>query len=362
MRIVQLITELRLAGAERVVANLTKALQKRGHELFVISLLPLPGSSTIVDELREATIPVESLNMTKTRCWPMVKLRSRLREIQPHIVHGHLLHANILSRLAVYKNKFNLVNTVHIAEKRRGKQWHFWLDRLTYSLCDRQTCVSHAVRNYHAEKISIPATTMPVIYNGIDRPEQLTDKERDRLRAEWGVRDCSRVIGSVGRLDYQKGYDLLLRKVEKITEYVPDGERWGVIIIGDGAMKNELQQLSGCIGASIKICLPGFRPDAAQCIGAFDVFVMPSRYEGFGLTLIEAMGSGIPILSSDADSLPELMKVYPNGTIVNFLNTQPRELFESLLTLFKAGFSEPLMPFSVDRMVDGYETLYRELT
>ena len=359
MKIIQVITELSPAGAERVVANLSKELQKRGHDVVVISLQKLPTVSTIVDELQILEIPIETLNMMRFSFWRMFKLRCRLREIQPDIVHAHLIHPNIISRLGLKNKPFKLINTVHIAEKRKGKAWHFWLDRVTISYCDHQTCVSKAVREFHAEKIGVPINSMSVIYNGIDSPKQLTNQEQQCLRHEWGLERCERVIGSVGRLDYQKGYDIFLRKLANIADKIPMKELWGIVIIGEGPMRKELENLSNkVVGSHIKVCLPGFRPDAARCMNAFDLFIMPSRYEGFGLTLIEAMACGIPILASNVDSLPELLAYYENGECLDFDLNSDLSIYKKICALSRKSIKVPYLGFTIGKMVDEYERLY----
>jgi hypothetical protein len=77
--------------------------------------------------------------------------------------------------------------------------------------------------------------------------------------------------------------------------------------------------------------MPGFRPDADRAMGAFDLFIMPSRYEGFGLTLIEAMSHGLPVIASGADSLPELLEGYTDGRIVSFDPGHETEAAEAIL-------------------------------
>ena len=361
MKIVQIITELRPAGAERVVVNLSKNLQERGHEITVISLEPLPAHSKIIDELEDANIPVKTLGVTKYTCWRMFKLRNLLRKIQPNIVHTHLVHSNIISRVLSIPKRYPLINTVHIAEKRPGKGWHFWLDRITYKLCDCETCVSYAVRDYHSRRTGIQKNDMPVIYNGIHGPSLLSRDDCLRLRKEWGMENCSYIIGSVGRLDYQKGYDMLLKIAEKSLCTTEQSGKYGIVIVGDGPMKKELEDLAEKVNPTINVCLPGFLSNAARCIGAFDVFVMPSRYEGFGLTLIEAMAHGVPILANNVDSLPELMKHYPNGCTAEFSLLNPKEFFDKIRSLAKSGFKDPVKPFSVDRMATKYENLYSTL-
>ncbi len=223
MKIFQIITELRPAGAERVVADLCVRLKKESHEAIVISLAPLPEQSVIVDELRAADIKVLSLNLSPGAFLKAFRLGILIDEFQPDIVHSHLFHANFIARLCCRGRKSKLVNTVHIAERRKGKWWHFLLDRITFRFCAVQTSVSKAVRRFHTAKIGVPQESSPLIYNGVVAPESLDSKAIADLKSGWDMTRCSKIIGSVGRLDWQKGYDALLDMLPEISAIVPVG-------------------------------------------------------------------------------------------------------------------------------------------
>jgi glycosyltransferase involved in cell wall biosynthesis len=359
MRILQVITELRPGGAERVVADLSAGLVARGHEVRVTALKPLPAASPILTDLAVANVPVSSLNLTAVAPWRLWRLRRALAAWQPDVVHAHLVHANLCSRLAspAPPRPWRLVNTVHICERRPGKQWHFLADRWTYGRCDVQTAVSQAVRDFHAARIRVRPACLPVIYNGIRPPGMLTPEQVLDLRREWGVADCATVLGAVGRLDWQKGFDLLLRLLPDLGRIMPEGERWGLVVLGEGTERAALENLASRSPPAIKVVLPGFRRDAAACIGAFDLFVMPSRYEGFGLTLAEAMCHGVPILASPVDSLPELLAGYPNGRLADFAAPDDAAI-AAVLDLIRHDARTPACRFSLDAMVDAYCALY----
>lgn len=361
MKIVQIITELRPAGAERVVADLCEKLKQNGHETTVISLLPLPEKSIILDELRENEIEVVSLDLKKSALWQALKLKRIIKGIGPDIVHSHLFHPNIIARVCLRKRKYKLINTVHIAERRKSKWWHFTLDRLTRNLRDVQTAVSRAVRDFHSSKTGRKTEEMPVIYNGIKKPASLDDAQKAALKKEWDMQDCAKTIGSVGRLDWQKGYDIFLSMIRGISEIIPENEKWGIIILGEGPEREKLEKLADSHPGNISVKLPGYRDDAASCIGAFDLFVMPSRYEGFGLVLTEAMAHGVPVLVNEIDSLPELIENYPNAEKVVFENVNEAEIVKKIKALVKRGKTEPFLEFTSDSMAEQYINLYKNL-
>jgi len=361
VKIVQLITELRPAGAERIVLELAAGLKRRGHEVAVVSLRPLPSApaeSGIVERLRALAIPVRSLGVTRAAPWRAARLRRELRGLAPDVVHAHLFHANLVSRLFRAPRPCRLVNTVHIAERRRGRSWQFWLDRLTLSRCDAQTAVSRAVAAYHSRRLGVAAGRLSVVYNGVPPPPRLRRDEICELRKTWRFEAAVKVIGSVGRLDWQKGYDRLMALLPALSQRIPPGETWGVVILGEGPQRECLEPLAAAAPRNLLVRLPGFRPDAAACIGAFDLFVMPSRYEGFGLTLAEAMAHGVPAVTSLADSLPELLEAYPNGEAVPCDPARPEPFVEACLRGLARGPCPGVTPFDLDAMLDGYERVY----
>ncbi len=360
MRILQLITELTPAGAEKIVCELSIAFSAKKNEVTVISLMPFPQNDTILCELRNKNINIISLNLTKFSIWRICGLRKLINKIQPDIVHSHLIHPNIISRFIKLfcKHQFKLINTVHIAERRKSKWWHFFLDKLTFKLCDIQTCVSKAVRDYHSEKINISKELMPVIYNGLPVISQISEERICELRKEWDIADCAKIIGSVGRLDWQKGYDIFLNYLSEISAKIPNNEKWAILIIGEGKYRKELELIIDKNKFNnLKPVLCGFRKDAAKCIGAFDLFIMPSRYEGFGLTLIEAMMQGVPILANKIDSLPELMKYYSNGECIDFENK--KETIDNIFSAISHKKIEPIKEFTLNKMVKEYFEIYK---
>lgn len=362
MNIVQLITELLPGGAERVLVDLCLGLARRGHQVKVVALRPFIRESVIINELRNAGIPVLNIGLRKLMPWRLLYLRKLLTDIHPDIVHSHLFHANIVSRLNGFKRDYKLINTVHTMESRQAKRWYFWIDGMTLQWCDVQTAVSAATRNFHAEHLRINPDDMPVIYNGIVTPKKLFENEITQLRKEWGVAHCSAVIGSVGRLGYEKGYDLLFDALPPIADKIPAGQNWGIVIIGEGAEREKLEKLAKNAPSSIKICLPGFRRDAAECIGAFDLFIMPSRYEGFGLALIEAMSHGLQIIASEIGPLQELLKGYANGQFVNFKKHNTALLAEKIAKVIsQPTILQPDLSFTSDKMVEKYLELYTSL-
>jgi len=307
MRILQLITGLGRGGAEQVVLDLATRLDRGRYESSVCSILDVSGrQGACVGRLREAGVNVISLGLThKRQLRRAMALRHVLRDLRPDILHCHMFHANVLGRWAGSRAGLrNIISTVHIAE-RRWRPWRFWLERQTDRMGAVTVCVSKAALEFHSRKTGVPRERLVVIHDGVDtarfaRPA----RPRGAVRAELGIGPDAKVAGSVGRLDPQKGYRHLVRAFAAILEEIPDAH---LVIAGDGPERAMLRALANVPGHAGRVHLVGARSDVPDLLHAFDVFVMPSIYEGFGLALVEAMAAGVPVVASAVDSLPEVL-------------------------------------------------------
>ncbi len=367
MKVLLIVTGLFPGGAERIVLEIVCGLLKAGHHPSVVSLQGEPKAEdrTIVDGLEQLGVRPYFLNFSLLRGQRFFTLLRIIRREKPDAVHSHLMHANLIARLAKIFLRFPLVNTIHIAERRKSPviELLFLLDRLTVRLCDRYTAVSNAAARFHERKCRLPAGSILTVYNGSDPVVPKPPEELDAIRREWGLDKVRKLIGSVGRLDWQKGYDIFLNGLPALRPLIPQGERWGILLIGDGPERAKLQYLAAETEQKVpelRIVLPGYRSDAPSLLPMLDLFVMPSRYEGFGLALTEALSLGIPALCSNADSLPELCAESPENTRnIDFSGEFLTEDYQEALAL-------PRLPgkllHSTAEMTAKYLELYREVT
>ena len=127
--------------------------------------------------------------------------------------------------------------------------------------------------------------------------------------------------------------------------------------MGEGSQRAMLENLAAAVPENIKVSLPGFYADAKEMIWMFDCFVMPSRYEGYGLVFAEAMSTGVPSVVSPADSLPELCRSYSNGMIVSFDDV--KNAAETVAKAMLLPRSEPYLICSRKTMAERYLEIYR---
>ncbi|MCA8925679.1 MAG: glycosyltransferase [Planctomycetes bacterium] len=356
-RLLLAITCLHPAGAERVVFEVATRLDPSRWQVLVVSLQSPDGDDGDVDRaLRARGIPVVALRMAhKLDLLAAARLRGVARTFRPHLAHGHLFHASTAVRLLVPRPARRL-STLHVVERRR-LPLRFALARRTAGRDDATTAVSTAVADFARARLGVRAPR--VIYNGVELARFADAPGRAEARAVLELAPEATWIGAVGRLDPQKGFDVLLRALPE----VPGAK---LLIAGEGPERRRLEELVGQLGLRDRVRLLGHRSDVATVLAACDLFCMPSRWEGFGLALAEAMAVGLPCVASRIDSLPEVL----GGAGVLVPVEDPAALGAALAALLAdparaaelgERAREQAQRFSVEAMVAGYEALYREL-
>jgi glycosyltransferase involved in cell wall biosynthesis len=377
-KVVFVLPVLEPAGAERIVAELARRLPKLGFDTAVLCLED--ERAPIGVELSAAGIPVAGLRRSRRSTLTCAReLAGKFRELKPEIVHAHLFHANMATRFARLKlnpdenERIRLINTVHVAE-RRFRPWQFYMERKTAVHAQCEVCVSQAVAEFQRKRTKLPKDFFRVIENGIDLAKFTPPLEKG---GQGGVsrktatppdppfsRGGERVV-SVGRLDPQKDYPTLLRAWKKVSARFPAAT---LTIAGDGPERKALGRLCRKLALE-RVDFAGFVKDIPSLLRSADLYVQPSAWEGFGLAVAEAMATALPVIVSDADSLPEIVAhdrtglVVPKGkpvaqaaAMIELLGDLPRAR-----KLGRAAREEALNRFSVERMVEEYAKLYREL-
>ena len=376
IRILQLITELRPGGAERIVYELARGMPRERFQVEVCALRPATGA--VADWLRKADVPVHSLEMTrKLDIGAIGRLRALLKNGAFRILHTHLFHANLVGRLAARSGEPSIVlGTIHIAE-RRFRPWHFWLDRMTLGPRGLEVCVSEAVRTFTQRQAGIPQEQLRVIPNGVDLSRfdrygdaQARAEAARELRSEFGWPEDTFVAVAVGRLEEQKGYpDLLDAWARLRSDPRPQVAEARLIIAGEGTRRNALEAQITRLGLAKRIRVPGHQEDVPGFLAAADLLAFSSHYEGFGLALVEALASGLPIVATSVDSIPGVVGDCPAARLVPPRN--PAALAKALGEMISlpeteraslaTAARERAKVFALPKMLDAYATLYEEL-
>jgi len=350
MRVMQLTTDLRFGGTERVIVNLVRCLRERGVECAVAGLFEggeSPARMRVT--LEEDGFEVCSVGLErKHMLWRLSRLRRFVRDWQPDVLHCHLFHGHAAGVLLGFpRMKCPMVWTHHSVDRRRMP--HRTAFYRLFSRCARcHAFASGAVRNFqHARAGTAPWEE--VIHNGIELTPYMAIEPR-----------AGPAFGALGRLVPEKGFDVLIRAFGRLGRENRDAR---LAIGGAGPARPALEQLAHAEGLSDRMEFAGFVRDVPAFLAGINVFVLPSRWEAFGIALLEAMAAGLPCIASRVGGMPEV-----GGDLVRWVEPDDVDgLYRAMLELCGAPRSplqvarqrEAAARFSQDSMAESYLQVYR---
>ena len=344
-------------GAARVVYELANGTRGAGGAVQVAC-----GSGSWLNLLEQERIPwlhmpldpSGSLNAVKS----VVCLAQAVRERGITLIHAHHRFAALVARFGGRLAGVPVVATVHdLASGRRV------VTRLAYP--GPVMVFSRAVELHLIERFGLPPHRVVRTPLGMPFDSPLSPHEIAELRASYGCSPSDTVVGFVGRLAHEKGADLLLRALPNIVTRRPSARLW---IIGEGEERSQLEALARTIGFTERVTFFGGREDAFKLHACFDITVVPSRREGFGLVALEALSLGKRVVATNVGGLPELLGACEGARLVppdsTALAAKTLELLdvpwsrEEVQTTASWTRSE----FEVSRMVSDVQSVYRRVT
>ena len=300
---------LGVGGTERHLARLLPALARRGFAPRVWNAGET-GEAQVV--LERSGIPVRTMSLPDSlrqirRLAPPAGALARHR---PALVHSYLYGCHWIDALLV-----RLVGVPYVGARRNLAHWREgavlarerWRDRRSAAIVANSEAVAAVARQEGA-----PADRLVVIPNGVDMPA--ADPEaRSRARAELGLGPAERVVGSVGSLKAIKDPVTLL---EAFARLVAGGAADRLVLIGAGPLLAPLRDRARALGCADRLLLTGARVEPEALLGAFDVFALASRTEGFSNALVEAMAAGLPVVATRVGGNVEAVLAGETGELV----------------------------------------------
>jgi len=372
MRIAHIIKVTRISGAERHLLFLLEGLRERGIDARLIILVERDRPmDNMVAAAEQRDIPITRLRIYRDYDLPLLwRLRRALREIKPSIVHTHLIHAELFGYVAAKAAGVPaVVSSRHLDDAFRYQARWRRINRRMWRLLDAGIAISAAMKTFAIEIEGAPADKIEVVRYGMQY-RWLSDEDiaaaRAGLRDELKLPADAQVLGMACRLVEQKGIPYALEALRRIRTDLP---RAHLVIAGDGEKAAELRRLASKLGVADRVYWLGWRADAADLMAAFDVFLLPSLHEGFGLVLLEAMSRRVPIIASKVSAIPEIVVDGETGILV-----QPRDaggLAAAMTVLLKdralrkymglLGAARLEERFSVERMISGTIAVYEKV-
>lgn len=302
MKILYVITGLAQGGAERVVCDLADEMFKRGHE---VKIAYLTGDVLTQPNHKEIEVIKVNLNDPKTLLPAYIKLTKIIKKFRPNVVHSHMVHANILMRLVRITTPIDkLICTAHNSNE--GGTLRMLSYRATHRLANLSTNVSQEATQAFEKMGAVPNNGMRTVYNGISLEKfSCIPEARAKLEKALNLTSNNKIILAVGRFNHQKDYPNLLKAISSLKQEVV--YPFKVVIAGDGELRNLIEDMIGSLGLEKEVVLLGRRSDIPELMSAADLFVLPSKYEGFGLVVAEAMACECLVVATDCGGVAEVL-------------------------------------------------------
>lgn len=354
MKIMQVIPYFCFGGAEIMCENLTYALKNAGQDVFVVSLYA--ERTPIAQRMEEAGIRIVYLDKKLGLDLSMVpKLAKLMGQERPDVVHTHLdviKYAVAAARLSGVKK---CVHTVHSladreAEGRIQKIINGTYFRKAWSV---PVALTPEVQASVSDFYGLPPERIPVIYNGIDLSRCIP-----KTTYETGE---TVTILHVGRFDVPKNHAGLLEAFRLLRETHPECH---LRLVGDGDLRLRMEALAKEKGISDAVEFCGMQSNVYPYLHDADIFTLPSIYEGNPMTIIEAMGTGLPIVASRVGGIPDMIHDGESGILVE---PEPRAVCDALARMVEDGALRRRLgenakaqsrQFSAEHMAEDYLTCY----
>jgi glycosyltransferase involved in cell wall biosynthesis len=365
-RVLILTVGFTIGGAEQLVLTTAPRLQRDG---FDVTVACLKGWGILGDELDARGVRAIALGakgLLDVRV--LGRLLSILKRDRIQILGSHLFWANIVARILGRVASIPVVVTTH-HDSFSWMRWHHRLaERLSAPFSDVVTTCSESVRREAIETFGLWPGMVRTLRNGIEIADASPDaRARELVRRELGALPDDVLIGTLGRLDEpKKGIPVLFSAARLLSRDFP---RLRLAIVGEGPARAELEDRAAREGVSHRVVFAGLRRDVPEVVRAFDLLVQPSRWEGFGLTLVEAMAVGTPIVASRVGGIPEVVTdgvsglLVPPGDPQSLASACGRILGDPQMAarFARAGIERARAEFGIERLVRETEDLYREL-
>lgn len=302
-KILHLITGLEIGGTEIMLLKTLPYLQSN----FDNHVCCITGQGPIGKQLQESGVEVSYLNLKNILDISIIwRFRKIIREFQPDILVTYLIHADLFGRIfgRIFRIKKIICN-------QRGKllQWEFLriIDWSTKFLVTKYIVQTKTARQELMKTLRLPKEKFEIIPNLINIKEFDFDRERDTKRESLDLNPADIVITCVSKLRRGKGHEYLLKAFEELYAHHSNIR---LLIVGDGEQKEKLLEQIEYYQSKSAISFLGNRDDVKEILSISDIFVLPTLGEGMSNALMEAMSTGIPVITTD---LPENRELITNG-------------------------------------------------
>lgn len=287
---------LNFGGVERLIVDTAKNLLKKGNYQPII--LNLSDEGELINELKNSGIEYVSLgqnHLRKNIIETLFKTRKLIKTCRPDIIHTHQFASDFYGSLGATGLNIPIIFHLH------NIQLESLLQKIIRFILNKyfvNAFITTTKEETSFLKRALPSAKIFLLYNAID-PQNLRLPEKFNeinYKGRFSISKDNLIIGAIGRLAWEKGYDLLLLAFKQVLERTPNAF---LILVGDGPEEKNLKSLARNLGITERIIFTGYRTDIPSLLSIFDIFVISSRTESFSLAALEAMLMSVPVLITD---------------------------------------------------------------
>ena len=366
IRLAVCISDFRIGGAQKIVADLVNHLNTDRYEVHLITFFLSEKEDTFHSILRNG-VHVHKLNWNKftdLRSW--FETYKLLKLLKPDIVFSHLYFSNFITRCLKPFISYKVIVVEHnIYASKTSLQIFF--DRLLAKLTYKIVAVSKGVASFTSQQERISIKKFIIIPNGVDVDclyRQSTFEKIREVKKELDVKSANKIIITIGQLIRQKNHTLLIEAFSKFINGYPD---YRLVILGGGSGKKTLTTLVKDLSIEDSIIFPGIKNEVGPYLAAANFFVLPSLFEGFGIVCIEAMAMGLPVISTRVTGPDSYIKdgkngLFTDGTVSDLVDKMSAiaDLNEERMSVYKNNAIRTANLFRIDEVIREYENLFEE--
>ncbi len=358
LRIVHTESSLGWGGQEIRVLAESQGLIRRGHDVRLVC----PRDARIHDEAANWGVPVAALPIGKKRLYALRALSAWLRADRPDVVNTHSSTDSWLAALALrmHRSRVPIVRTRHISAPVRGGLLSRWLYMRAAA---RVITTGEALKRQLVARNGFSALRIESVPTGIDAG-RFRPGERSAMRARFGLPADKTLVGIVATLRSWKGHLVLLEAMQRLPERIE------LVIVGDGPMREVLEQRIASLGLAGRVRMQGQQADVLPWLRALDIFALPSyANEGVPQALVQAMLVELPCVTTPVGGIPELAEHERTALLV-----APRDAVALAAAIERLADNEGLRRelgeaarkhcvegYSYERMLDRMEAIFRDV-
>lgn len=367
------ITQATIGGTLEYLKLFFNHINKDEYEVY----LACPSYGPMKKEIEDMGVKVYPLEMTreislKDDLNSFMEMKKLIKGVNPDIVHLHSSKAGVLGKIASYLNKIPCIYNAHgwsfsmnVSDKK--KKVYSLIEKYTSLFCDKIVNISEYEHNLAKQYNIASDKKMITIHNGIDieKYEKSNYSRKDTLE-ELGIPQECFIVGMVARISEQKDPIKFIEIAKEVCSVI---ENAYFVLVGDGELREQVNKLITKYDLKDRVKITGWVNDVNKYISAFDIGILTSRWEGFGLVLTEYMAAKKPIIASNIGGIPELIEDNYNGILVDINDTD--KFIKSIIELkynstLKHKYVENSScilenKFNIKTVVERHNKLYRKL-